>query len=187
MIMKIAFPDELTLIRYAFADEDLVYHFEEESEGDLSKIENSIYMGWAGRSDDITINGELLTLTFHVSRTAENGTYPITVIFENAEGYEDTPTNSSAELLEILISNGEVIISDFLVGDMDGDGRITSADATLLARWLAGHDVEINLRAANITCSDNELPTVQDLTRLVRALVGDFPLCPHDGCEKCDP
>jgi len=29
----------------------------------------------------------------------------------------------------------------YIVGDLDGDGRVTSADATALARWLAGHDV----------------------------------------------
>ena len=37
-----------------------------------------------------------------------------------------------------------------ITGDLDGDGRVTSADATRLARLLAGHAVSADLRAADI-------------------------------------
>jgi|GEM_PF-1285847 len=78
--------------------------------------------------------------------------------------------------------------SPFLVGDLDGDGRVTSADATALARWLAGHNVEIALCASNITCKPGTLPDpyIADLTRLSRWLVGHFDRCPNGlFCAVC--
>jgi len=72
-----------------------------------------------------------------------------------------------------------------LHGDADGDGRITSADATLIARYLIDHNVSIDLRAADINC-DGEV-TLEDLTRLAGVLVGRYPtLCPDGGCTQCN-
>ncbi|MCL2225144.1 MAG: dockerin type I domain-containing protein [Defluviitaleaceae bacterium] len=74
------------------------------------------------------------------------------------------------------------------MGDINGDGRVTSADATLLARYIAGQDVTIDRRAANITCCPHGTIGVADLIRLARVLVGHFPtLCPRGsgGCDVC--
>ncbi|MCL2577069.1 MAG: S8 family serine peptidase [Defluviitaleaceae bacterium] len=69
-------------------------------------------------------------------------------------------------------------------GSVNGNGRVTSSDATQLARWLAGHNITINLRAADINC-DGDI-TSADLTRLARALVGQYTtLCPYGGCWRC--
>lgn len=58
-----------------------------------------------------------------------------------------------------------------IVGDLDGDGRITSADATALARYLVGYAVAIDLRAADIN-GDRHVD-IRDLTLLSRWLIGD--------------
>jgi len=60
--------------------------------------------------------------------------------------------------------------SNFRVGDAGMDGRITSADATLIARHIVGHDVTICLLAADID-GDGEV-TISDITLLARWLVG---------------
>jgi len=80
-----------------------------------------------------------------------------------------------------------IITKEFIVGDLDGDGQVTSADATLLARWLAGHNVTIHdMRTANITCTPGT-PTITDLIRLARWLVGHYnDHCPNGiGCSVC--
>ena len=81
------------------------------------------------------------------------------------------------------------------IGDINGDGRITSADATKLARYLVGHFAPDPghvshtaewRRIADINC-DGEV-NAEDLIRLAQALVGHFiMLCPGGGCWRCDP
>ena len=77
----------------------------------------------------------------------------------------------------------------FLLGDTNGDGVVTSADATLLARWLmAGNNgtpvngngtnaaqeilIPSGYRLANAEMRNSGLPTVDDLTLLAQWLVG---------------
>jgi uncharacterized repeat protein (TIGR02543 family) len=60
--------------------------------------------------------------------------------------------------------------SNFRVGDAGRDGRITSADATLIARHIVGHDVQICILASDID-GDGEV-TIADIILLARGLVG---------------
>jgi len=82
--------------------------------------------------------------------------------------------------------------SSFVIGDVNGDGQVTSADATMLARWLAGDNITIDLRAAHIQCREdyNNDPTLDDLIVLAKALVGtwSFPWCwyPPGDCFRCN-
>ncbi|MCL2225537.1 MAG: dockerin type I repeat-containing protein [Defluviitaleaceae bacterium] len=99
------------------------------------------------------------------------------------DGY-DTPTTVDNEELYFRIVQGEVRVQPTRMGDMDGNGRVTSADATLLARHLVGHYVTIDRRAADVNCDG--VVNTYDLIRLARALVGHFPtICPSGGCARC--
>jgi hypothetical protein len=70
-------------------------------------------------------------------------------------------------------------------GGVLGGDRVTSADATLLAQWLAHQNVTINLRAADINC-DGKVD-LNDLIRLAQVLVGQYKtFCPHGGCWRCN-
>ena len=181
MFMRIAFPDELTLVSYDLANDGLLSGFR--SPSNLSS--NYVFMGWADTSN-IYYSGTLITLTFAVDSQAANGRYPITITFENAYDGEEVPRNMNRDALDIQIRNGAVRVQPVRIGDVDGDGRVTSFDASLLARWLIGQNVDIDLRAANVTCSDGE-PTAADLTHLVGVLVGHFPtMCPYGGCPRCE-
>lgn len=180
MLIRLDFPDELTLTGYTLANapgEYLQINFK--SPDNLSEVGNYAFMGWIARSNDITLNGELLTLRFKVTADMDtNRVLPITATFENAYFGEEPPLNSDKMELGIKIENGEVRVQPPRIGDLNGDGRVTSADAAILARHLIRHHVTIDLRAADIDCDGDITPA--DLTRLMSVLVGHYPrLCPH--------
>lgn len=185
MFMRIEFPDELTLENYTLANADLQVSFTPPH--DLIDVGDYVFMGWEGRTENIILNGELLTLTFSVCpNMATNRKLPITVTFGNAYGGENTPENVNGDKLNIHIVNGEVRVQPPKKGDVGGSGHVTSESATILAHYLAKYYVTIDLRAANITCGEGQ-PTTADLTRLARVLVGIYPtFCPHGGCERCN-
>ncbi|MCL2225333.1 MAG: BspA family leucine-rich repeat surface protein [Defluviitaleaceae bacterium] len=185
MLMKISFPDEFTLTGYTLADHSLYEKFH--TPDDLSEVGNYVFMGWAGRTSNITLDGELLTLTFSVSENASVNN-PITIIFENPYDGHDTPANANDEELSIAITNGTIRVVPARLGDFNGDGRVTSADATILARHIVGHDVTIDRRAAHSFPAET-IPTTE-LIRLARTLVGHFTtLCPvyPAHCGRCNP
>jgi len=68
-----------------------------------------------------------------------------------------------------------------IIGDLNGDGRITSADATLLASYLVNGSTKIVLEAAKITCNNDEI-SLADLILLRRILVGITTFCTPEEC-----
>jgi hypothetical protein len=58
----------------------------------------------------------------------------------------------------------------FLIGDVTGDGRVTSAGASLIAGWLIDPTLEICLLAADIN-GDGDV-TIEDIVLLARWMVG---------------
>ncbi|MCL2261584.1 MAG: S8 family serine peptidase, partial [Defluviitaleaceae bacterium] len=61
----------------------------------------------------------------------------------------------------------------FRFGDANGDGRVTSADGTVIARYLVGHDVAINRRGADVNADG--VISDDDRNFLAGALVGRYP------------
>jgi hypothetical protein len=69
-------------------------------------------------------------------------------------------------------------------GDMDGDFRVTSADATMLASHIAS-GIPVDPRFGDVNCDG--VVDLDDVIHLMRALVGQIPtLCPHGGCFRCN-
>jgi hypothetical protein len=144
MVLKIAFPQELTLTRYDLANMDLVSGFTGPngiSSGAPCNISGHFYMLW-GRNSDYTQNGRLATFTFAISENAVKGDYPISVTFEMHTGPQ-TPTNLLGTPLHINIENGAVTVANYILGDITGSGDVGPADLVLLARYLAGHNVTL--------------------------------------------
>jgi len=76
------------------------------------------------------------------------------------------------------------------IGDLTGNGRITSTDATVLARYLITRDlggpesIEIDYRAADINCDG--YVDIADVIHLARWLVGHLSSrCPNTNCGIC--
>ncbi|MCL2224127.1 MAG: dockerin type I domain-containing protein [Defluviitaleaceae bacterium] len=189
MLMRVAFPEDLTLVGYSLTDAYLYPSF---TMPYLPSEQNHVFMGWVGRDSNIETNGALINLTFAVATGAALAPHPISITFESANnpGFVDLPTKLTSvpgvlEELNITVINGEIsVLPTLLVGDLSGDGRVTSADATLLAQFLVGNISLPNPLVADINCDGQVY--VDDLIRLARVLVGMAPtLCPHGGCDRC--
>ena len=71
----------------------------------------------------------------------------------------------------VLYATWEETPENFRVGSTTGNGRVTTADASRIARWLTGQNVEDFCKLAADINGDGEI-TVQDLTLLVSWLAG---------------
>ena len=173
MVLKVGFPRELTLTRYALGNAGLLNGFtgpEGVSPGDECSITGFTYFVW-GRDSDYTQDGTLLSLTFEVAPDAVPGEYLIAVSFEQHDGSR-IPVDLHENHLDIFIANGAVVVMPYLLGNVTDSGVVGPADLVRLARWIAGHDVFINELAADIN-GDGEIgPT--DLVRLARWIAGHF-------------
>jgi len=165
MVFSVDFPDDLTLVSY----ESHPTLLEGRQFPGLEDDQHGIYLGWIAGNENFYSEGPVLTLTFMVNPNAQRGFKPITAVFESYHGYEFPTDENKVELTDFVISSGGVTVREFLLGDIDGDGRITSADATLLARWLIGQYVAIDSEVADL---DGKGIRSFTLTLLSRWLVG---------------
>jgi hypothetical protein len=128
-----------------------------------------------GRTSNYTQNGLLIRLVFEVGENTAVGNYPINVMFETRDGTPSTPVNAALGELNMTIANGAVNVINYILGDVNGDGQVNSADLVLLARYLANHDgVTINTEAAMVTPQSIALQRidVRDLVLLAQYLAG---------------
>ncbi|MCL2048554.1 MAG: cellulase family glycosylhydrolase [Defluviitaleaceae bacterium] len=82
----------------------------------------------------------------------------------------------------------------YQIGDVDGDGWLTSVDMVIIARFVLGEFAAIPShfthspawqRTADVDCSG--VVDKDDVTRLFRYLLGTYStLCPHGGCGVCE-
>ena len=93
---------------------------------------NDASMVWDGVSN-YTQNGDLMMLVFEISETAEAGDH--FVKFNFVEAY-DADFNE----VDFISVGGKVVVSDFVYGDVNGDGDINTKDIILLRRFVASKD-----------------------------------------------
>ena len=77
---------------------------------------------------------------------------------------EDGHTYIMKQILDVITGK------DYIKGDVNNDGVVNLADSMLFDRYLAGWDVEINLRAADI--NEDGTATLADVMSLDRYLAG---------------
>ena len=173
MVLKVSYPEELELVQYALGDVGLLSGFtgpDGIAPGEACSIPDSFYLVW-GRDSDYTQDGTIFTLTFEVSPDAEPVEYPIVVTFEQHNGPR-IPVDYQEQPLDISINNGAIIVISYILGNVTDSGEVGPADLVRLARWIAGYDVSINKRAADIN-GDCEIGP-SDLVRLARWIAGHF-------------
>lgn len=114
-------------------------------------------------------NGTIATLTFEVAQGAREGTYPVSVSYDNGRDYI---FNVSLQPVYFSVENGSVTVSNVLVGDANRDGRVTAIDRTYIARhvaqWPDYGEQEINFAAADV--NQDFRVTALDRTILARHL-----------------
>ena len=113
------------------------------------------------QSDATDAEGEILTLVFRVSDAAPLGDTTVTLT-------DITGVDEEAKLLKPVCVSGGVTVSSGLLGDVNGDDRVTAADEKRLRRYLAGAKVAIETGNADMN-GDGAIDLV-DLMLLQKSL-----------------
>lgn len=158
--------DALTLLKV----EDKGLLGNEMHSDNLSTMPYILYWNNGNITTDYVDNGEIVILTFSVAENAEIGYYPISIFYDSAN---DDILNKDLENVELAIINGNIYVSDVLLGDVNNDGKVTPLDDIYLARYLAdwsGYAEKIDLLAADVNNDGKVTPL--DNVILARNLAG---------------
>lgn len=140
-----------------------------------SSEEGVIYFNWDSITS-LTAGGSLLDLTFKVKADA-TGPAIIEIPTDNAE-YEFLFVNGSLEEIDIATVSGVLDISELLLGDVDGSGRVNIIDANMIRRHAAKLITleEEQLQAADVN-GDGKVNIIDAnlIRRYVAHLIDVFP------------
>ena len=139
--IKVNYPSNvLTLTSVAYKD-----LFSSRATG-TNRLESPFTISWfsSGSVDEIA-NGVLATLTFTVAQNAAEDIYPITLTYDPDDVFDSNFDNK-----EFTVVNGEIIVSNSIPGDVNGDRKINMKDIVLLQQYLNGWNVTIDMLAANV-------------------------------------
>ena len=94
-------------------------------------------LSWANDTaeKDFDMNGTIVTLKFQISEDAAEGVYPISIVEDDFTGLI---FNKALETVPFVPKTGSVDVTKVLLGDVNGDGKVTPVDRACLARYLAG-------------------------------------------------
>ena len=134
---------------------------------------------WDSENAEATEDGVFLTLTFKVSENAsENKKLNVDISYR----YGDVFSNDEDITLDIV--NGNVVVLDYIPGDVYEDGVINSKDTRLIRQYIAGgYDITINESAADV--NDDGIINAKD-TRLIRRFIaGGYDVVLLPSTPKC--
>ena len=143
----------------------------------VDKISSPYRLRWCDPlSDDMqgTTNNKteanIVELTFRVLDDVEVGEYEIEVI--PVEAYQ-TVDKTNGKLINFDGSVAKInVVEGFIYGDVNNDKKVDEKDAVALARYLAGWNVTINMKAANVQYEENGSVDEKDAVKLARYLAG---------------
>ena len=154
--LSVSFPDDLTLVSFGNDgvddQENTITKWVEYSVGsgmaNQPQLSSSpIRLNWFNGSENVTGDFVFATLRFKVADDAEEGDKPIVVSYTNGTVgdsevvdifklvEDDKGLLSKTEAVDFAIENGGINVTtapDYIVGDLDGDGDVTSDDAIYL-------------------------------------------------------
>lgn len=113
--------------------------------------------------DETRENGEVLTLIFTIAQNAPQGEIPVRLT-------ELAGVNAQAETVPLTCREGTVQVTVGIPGDINGDGRVTSADLLRLRRYLAGQSVPVETGNADLN-ADGKVD-LTDVMLLQKLLIG---------------
>ena len=109
--------------------------------------------------------GNMFSLTLKVSEEAEPGIYPVKVSYSPSNTITAEDYLEDSEMLNVVVSG-----DGGMLGDLNGDGRLTNADVIFLLRHVVGLET-----VADVTLADTNrdgVITVVDALHLARYVVG---------------
>lgn len=154
--------NELELISY---EQDLGCEISTSSA--IDQFPDKVRILYAG-TENVTGDGILVTFTFKVKDSVSAGLSVISVVIE--EGTAFTYEGRSEVDIDIFGINGGVEIVEYIPGDINGDGRVNSRDASRLMQHLAGWDVEVV--EASLDVNGDGKVNSRDASRLMQYLAG---------------
>ena len=115
-------------------------------------------------SQNYTTDGDLVVLTFAIAETAEVGETQITVSYEYSATF-----NSDLEFVSLTTENGLLKIANRIIGDADGDGKMTLRDVAVMRRYLAGWE-GYTINTLNADVNGDGVVTLKDVVLIERFL-----------------
>lgn len=103
--------------------------------------------------------------TYDITLALDENNMPMTLASEDGAHVETVYAAS-----QIALINAQVGVAEFIYGDINDDGNVNLADATLLLKYLASWDVTINAAAADVNVDD--AISLADATLLLKYLAG---------------
>ena len=116
-------------------------------------------------------NGEIFTVTFTISEDCpQNTTFEFSVNIENCELID----NDTTTVLDLIIEpvSFKVNHSSYIIGDVNMNGVIESADATLILRHIVGLTVLSGEQLVLADCNCSDSIEAGDATIVLRIVVG---------------
>ncbi len=126
---------------------------------------------WVNYSGNVSADCVFATLTFRVSKEAENGdTAEIGIEYDPNDIY-----NYDLDNVYCAVEKGIISIKQLVGGDINGDGVNNMKDVTWMFRYLANWDIEVN--DATLDCNGSGSVNNKDLTRLMQyTALWDVPI-----------
>ncbi len=78
--------------------------------------------------------------------------------------------NAEEDNVTFFCEDGELMLINYVPGDINGDSVVDTKDTTRLMRYLAGWNVEVNEAALDV--NGDGYKDTKDTTRLMRYLAG---------------
>ncbi len=116
-------------------------------------------------SEEDIKDGTILTLSFQVAEDIP----PNTKLNIKLSYASKDVIDSNLQTIPVSIDNGSVTVIDYIPGDLNGDGEVTTMDITLIRRLITGYDVSVNESAADVN-GDGEV-TMMDVVLIRRYVV----------------
>ena len=108
--------------------------------------ENPQRVIWVIGTSNSSQNGKMLILQFKVKPGIEAGDYPITLSYDAEDIYDTALNNVSFDII-----NGVISVKNRIPGDVSGDGKVNTKDATLILQYLVGTYTDIDKITADVT------------------------------------
>lgn len=128
---------------------------------------NGLNIVWHS-NEDIDINGELFTINFKVSDTAEYGDSSSVSLEYGAKDI----CNTAGEYFALYIDDATISIEEPLPGDVYEDGEVTVYDLTTLARYITSLEEFTGRQIESADVNNDGLINILDVIRVGQYLVG---------------
>ena len=163
-MLEISYSDKLSLV--SATDSGLLndYMFDKELASNPYKI------SWSDGDASVnnTENGVIATLEFLVAEDCEPSELPVRISCDF-----DNTCNVDLDSVSFRTVDGCVTVANYIPGDVDGDGKVTTKDSILIRRYLlGGWNITINEDAADVD-KDGKI-TVKDSILIRRYLLGGW-------------